>query len=323
MLLQIEAKQVLRIQVNPSVSNSVSHLTTVHFQALLTKTLIYSQRFSSDKMSPILILLFSMCIGYINCEKCPELELCQCFWDLLPMTTSCPIDILHMERGTIVQSRTQRLVLHIDSTKGRLSYDVNLWKSLHSVYTTDKMYTCSGGICNSMATTKKRFMATRSVGKLLTFIIPSTSSVKPNPTVDSQKRPNIKFMTPPSCFTTGMSMSTPIAGTCSTDIFVNDIDNDKTWIIYVPVLAVIAVFIMGIVIVKVIRYRQWQNRMAGQDNTSVCLYEMPHISPSASPIMESPASYGCMYEETDFVADRTRSKCEPVAKRTRSSRKDI
>lgn len=249
-----------------------------------------------------LVILFTV-YGKLCSRKCPDVHACQCFWDLEPKTTSCRVNILQMKRSGLIQANTERLILHLRSAPPPLLYNVHVWIRLRSVFTVDRIYVCTDGRCLiDISTTETVTKSTKGpkLGKKTTF----TTHL-------------------PGCFTTTEMltvMRTSVQFTCSTQIYVEDISVPfPVWKIYVPLICVVIIILL-LVSLYIFRRRRNSFRNAneqspGDSNSSICLYDLPEISPSSPTIMESTLSSEC-------VAQRTRSKCEPIAHRLRSKRKD-
>lgn len=246
-----------------------------------------------------------LCIGLMECGKCPDVRVCQCFWDLLPKTTSCRINILGLKRGGVVQSQTENLVLHSRLEKLHVPYNINMWVNLQSLHTLDRVYLCGKGICQ----------------------IDVTSTIKTSP--KTVKRISSTTSTLASCFTTTTEVfRSTLKFTCSTQITVGEhlTISFPVWNIYVPLLCVLLIVIV-IVIVYIVRKRQMCVNINvdndSHDGSSISLFEIPEMSSSSPVIMETPIDYRCMRkEDKSFVAFRTRQQSQPIAHRLRSSRKD-
>lgn len=168
-------------------------------------------------MSTLLLLLCCwLCMGLTKSAKCPDVKVCQCFWDLTPRTTVCRINILHMMRGGIVQASTERLILHTRLESVQVIYRVETWRNLESLYTVDRVCMCSYGICHMEVTSE----------------LPA-SKVKTSPKLNRRT----STTTLPACFTTPelyYVFSSTVKFTCSTEIYLgpNITISFPSWNIY-------------------------------------------------------------------------------------------
>lgn len=260
-------------------------------------------------MSFLAVLLsFCLCLGVSDCARCPDLRACQCFWDLNPQTTVCRVNVLQLKRGGVVQSTTQSLILHTDIESLHVSYDVSEWLRLESLFTVNRIYVCSNGTCDIMVT---------------------STSTSTNKKFRSPKRRTTTWSLP-ACFTSTEVITTVMAATvkfsCSTDIYVGEHIRVslQSWNIYLPVICVFIIILIVVILYVVKRRRQSVNSdNQSLESSSMCLYDMPQISPTSPAILETSVNYGHLKKETECgVAYRTRLQTKPIAQRLRSSRKD-
>lgn len=214
-----------------------------------------------------------------------------------------------MKRPGLIQANTEKLILHVRIATLQVTYDVNVWTKLVTVFTIDRMYDCKNGVCHLDSTTTS-----------------AITSMKPK-TVKAWKKTT--FVTRPGCFTTTelpTVISTSLKFTCSTEI---NIEESRfilpVWKIYVPIVCVVSMIVL-LAILYIVKRRQHSNSSHDDQSdsaTSMSMFDVQGISPVSPAIMESSLNSPCSSnEEHTYVAQRTRSKCEPIAHRLRSKRKD-
>jgi hypothetical protein len=249
----------------------------------------------------IIVLLLTWGIP-VHSGKCPgNLKICDCFWALNPKITSCRANILHMDmkRVGLVQKNTENLVVQVELDAEVIQYDFQLWSNLEIMRTTNALYRCNKGLCISSFTNSTTITSTLKMGKKW------TTSLLTSPTTSITQR---YFCNTLALNEDNESTTTPISSKLPETLH----SGLPTWLIILIVAA--GCLTVGVVIFVIYRYACARNSYRLSSNVSIDsipLYEMPEMSPNSPAVMTvSP------------VAHRTRSRMEPIAKRTRTSRKD-
>ena len=255
----------------------------------------------------------------LNCHcglltRCPDLLPCKCLWDIVPTTTLCRINILHLKsKSGIVQAETEKLILQVGDHSQEMMYNSDVWPKLYSVITTGGRYTCRQGICYLQ-------------------ISPNTA----NPWIVTKKRiPKMNSKTlKPACFTTNADdvmdttkshyFTTNMVHTCSTSTVKphNEKKAVDSRMLYVPLICVVSFVLMIGVVVLFRRFRFRSPRSdteSLESETSMTLYMSS--SPSVMGLSFAPDAEVVETKFTSPIASRTRSQRAPISSRLRSTSK--